>query len=129
VGQDGLEDSSAAEVEVSVVGARDGELLRLRGYSGRTQVRALGKAEADATRKRRPEDEDRIRLRMRVCGQGGGGDGDPHCISLSLFFSPLQLRWSSAACGCVGTTGVRGGAVEQEKGFRIIGLTGPRVLP
>jgi hypothetical protein len=35
---------------VSVVGARDGELLRLHGYSGRPQVRALGKAEADAAR-------------------------------------------------------------------------------
>lgn len=79
VGEHGGEDVAFAEVEVPVVGARDGELLQLRrrgGHGGRRRVCAGGRVDPDPVGRRRPEEVDRA-LEMSVRGDGGG-DRDLH---------------------------------------------------
>lgn len=64
---------AVTEVEVPVVGARDGKLLRRRGGHGaRPRVQAAARrVDSDQVRRRWPRQGDQ-RLQMRVRGDGGG---------------------------------------------------------
>ena len=64
---------AVTEVEVPVVGARDGELQRRRGgHDARPRVQAVARrVDSDPVRGRRPREGDQ-RLQMRVRGDGGG---------------------------------------------------------